>query len=82
MAKESTLKNMVVTLTLITLIASSVLGVIYAITKGPIDAAQTAKINSAISKVVPEFDNDPSADKFLKELDGKSYVVYPAKKRY
>lgn len=80
MAKESTLKNMVVTLTLITLIASSVLGVIYAVTKAPIDAAQTAKINNAISKVVPEFDNDPSADKFQKELEGKSYVVYPAKK--
>jgi electron transport complex protein RnfG len=80
MAKESTLKNMVVTLTLITLIASSVLGGVYAITKEPIDAAKTAKTNNAISKVVPEFDNDPSADKFIKELDEKSYVVYPAKR--
>lgn len=79
MARESTLKNMVMTLSIITLAASSILGGVYAITKEPIDAAKTAKTNSAISKVVPEFDNDPSADKFIKELDGKSYVVYPAK---
>lgn len=80
MAKVSSLKNMVVTLFLITFVASAVLAGVYAITKAPIDAAQIAKTNDAIGKVVPEFDNDPSADKFTKEIDGKSFVVYPAKK--
>ena len=80
MARESTLKNMVITLASITLVSSALLGAVYALTKGPIDAAQVAKINNAISKVVPAFDNNPSAEKFQKELEGKNYVVYPAKK--
>ncbi|MDD2491744.1 MAG: RnfABCDGE type electron transport complex subunit G [Bacteroidales bacterium] len=80
MARESTLKNMVLTLASITLLASTLLGGVYVLTKSPIDAAKVAKINSAISKVVPEFDNDPSSDKFIKELNGKKYTVYPAKR--
>jgi len=80
MARESTLKNMVLTLASITLLASTLLGGVYVLTKSPIDAAKVAKINSAISKVVPEFDNDPSSDKFVKELNGKKYTVYPAKR--
>lgn len=79
MARESTLKNMVLTLASITLIASTLLGGVYALTKSSIDAAKVAKINDAISKVVPQFDNDPSSEKFVKEFDGKSYIVYPAK---
>lgn len=79
MAKVSSLKNMVVTLFSITLVASAVLAGVYAVTKAPIDAAQIAKTNDAIGKVVPKFDNDPSADKFLKEIDGKTFIVYPAK---
>ena len=79
MARESTLKNMVLTLASITLIASTLLGGVYALTKSSIDAAKVAKINDAISKVVPQFDNNPSSEKFVKEFDGKSYIVYPAK---
>ncbi len=79
MAKESTLKNMLVTLALITFIASALLGIAYAVTKKPIDEAMVAKTNSAIASVSPEFDNDPSADQFLVELSGRSYKVYPAK---
>lgn len=79
MAKVSSLKNMVVTLFSITLVASAVLAGVYAVTKAPIDAAQIAKTNDAIGKVVPKFDNDPSADKFFKEIDGKTFIVYPAK---
>ncbi len=78
MAKESTLKNMLITLSVVTLLASGLLGVVYAITKGPIDEAMTAKTNSAISSVSPEFDNDPSADMFTVEHVGRSYKVYPA----
>ena len=48
MARESTLKNMVLTLASITLIASTLLGGVYALTKSSIDAAKVAKINDAI----------------------------------
>lgn len=79
MAKVSSLKNMVLTLFSITFVASALLAGVYAITKEPIDAAQIAKTNNAISNVVLKFDNDPSADMFIKEIDGKSFKVYPAK---
>lgn len=79
MAKESSLKNMLVTLSVVTLVASSLLGVVYSLTKGPIDEAMTAKTNNAIASVAPSFDNDPSAEQFMVELSGKAYRVYPAK---
>ena len=79
MAKESTFINMSVTLFAVCLIASAVLGGVYAVTKAPIEAAQLAKINGAIGGVVPAFDNAPSDDKFEVEVNGKKSVVYPAK---
>ena len=80
MAKESTFINMSVTLFAVCLIASAVLGGVYAVTKEPIAAAQLAKINSAIGGVVPEFDNVPSDEKFEVEVNGKKSAVYPATK--
>lgn len=80
MARESTFTNMVVTLFAVCLVAAAVLGGLYALTKEPIEAAQTAKINAAIGGVVPEFDNAPSAEKFTVEANGKQASVYPAKK--
>lgn len=79
MAKDSTLKNMLITLAMVTFIASGLLGITYAVTKVPIEEAMKAKINSAIASVSPEFDNDPSAQQFTIEKSGKSYKVYPAK---
>ncbi len=71
---------MAVTLFAVCLIASAVLGGIYAVTKEPIDSTRIAKINSAIGGVVPEFDNDPSAEKFSVGEGNKAVTVYPAKK--
>lgn len=79
MAKVSSLKNMVVTLTVICLVSSAILGGVYAITKNPIEQAKVLKTNAAIAKVVPKFDNDPSSEVFSKDVNGKSYKVYPAK---
>jgi electron transport complex protein RnfG len=79
MAKESTLKNMLLTLSAITFMASSLLGVVYSLTKGPIEEAMTLKTNNAIAGVAPGFDNDPSSDQLVVELAGKNYKVYPAK---
>ena len=72
MARESTFTNMVVTLFAVCLVAAAVLGGLYALTKEPIEAAQTAKINAAIGGVVPEFDNAPSAEKFTVEASSSA----------
>lgn len=54
--KESSLTNMVITLVLITLIASLALGGIFNLTKEPIALAIKAKQENAIREVLPEFD--------------------------
>lgn len=88
MAKESTLKNMVLTLLTISFISAAVLGSVYSLTQDPIAKAKAAKINAAIAEVVPAFDNSPFDEKYTKtvveNLNGKSvsYILdfYPAKK--
>ncbi len=75
MAKESSFKNMVITLSVICLVCSALLGVVYSVTKAPIDAAELTKINNAIKAVVPECDNNPSEE--MMEVEGS--VVYLAK---
>lgn len=79
MALESTVKNMFVSLTVICLVCSALLGGAYAITKDKIDEAEVNKQNEAIARVVPEFDNIPSEEVFEVEFEGKKYAVYPAK---
>ncbi|MDY0200811.1 MAG: RnfABCDGE type electron transport complex subunit G [Tenuifilaceae bacterium] len=78
MAKESTFKNMTITLLTITLISSASLGFVYSFTKDPIADAKNAKINNAISKVLPEFDNQPTSQKTEKQVDGGVIILYPA----
>ena len=54
MAKtESTFKNMVISLTLISLVASACLGFVYEMTREPIELANLNKKLSAIRQVVP-----------------------------
>ena len=50
---ESSLKNMILTLLTITLVASLAVGVVYRVTAGPIAEAKAAKITQAIAKVLP-----------------------------
>jgi electron transport complex protein RnfG len=54
--KESTFLNMVLTLMIITAIASLALGGIYELTKEPIALAKKAKQEAAIKEVIPDFD--------------------------
>jgi electron transport complex protein RnfG len=72
MAKtESTFKNMVLSLTLISLTAAVCLGFVYEFTK---------KLD-AIKQVVPEFNNNPNDERYkLPTGEGDSLEVYPAKK--
>ncbi len=74
MAAQSTLKNMVLCLTLVCLICSAILGVAYAVTAEPVAAAQVAKTNNAIAKVLPEFSGDVAESSM--EMEGVEYKYY------
>lgn len=82
MAKsESTLKNMLLSLTLISFCASALLAGGYVLTKEPIEKALQEKKNAAIKEVLPK--GDIEIGKVVEvRLDGyeDAFVVYPAKK--
>ena len=59
MAVQSSFKNMVLCLLVICFVSSTLLAVVYAVTKAPIEAAAAAKTNNAIAQVVPAFDGTP-----------------------
>ena len=82
MAKtESTFRNMVLSLTLISLGASACLGFVYVMTKKPIELSLLNKKLNAIKQVVPDFTNNPNEDMFrLPTGEGDSLDIYPAKK--
>ena len=77
--KESTFKNMVLTLFLVTLIASSALALIYEATKGPIAEAKRLKKAKAIGEVVPGFDNDPGTELKKLAIDKDTLYFYRAR---
>ena len=81
MAKlQSTLPNMLLSLTAICLVAGAVLAGVYEVTKDPIEAAKIAELNAAIKAVTPDFDNDPSAEAYMAVTgEGGSLKIYPAK---
>lgn len=82
MAKsESTFKNMVLSLTLISLGASACLGFVYQMTKAPIELSVLNKKLSAIKQVVPDFNNNPNDERYrLPTGEGDSLDIFPAKK--
>ena len=74
MAKmESTLKNMVLSLSLISMAMVAGLGYVYKITKGPIELADQKKEITAVTEVLPAFDNDPIKDK--KVIEGLTFYA-------
>ncbi len=82
MAKtESSFRNMVLSLTLISLVAAACLGFVYEFTKEPIELSNLNKKVEAIKQVVPEFNNNPYSEMFrLPTGEGDSLDVFPAKK--
>jgi electron transport complex protein RnfG len=54
--KESSFKNMVATLFVVTLVAALALGGVYNVTKEPIALAKKAKTETALEAVIPDFD--------------------------
>ena len=67
---ESSLKNMVVVLTAITVIATGLLAYVNQLTAGPIAEANAKALSDAIAVVVPGFDNNPAEAPETIELDG------------
>ena len=82
MAKtESTFRNMVLSLTFISLAASASLGFVYEFTKKPIELSNLNKKLKAIRLVVPGFNNNPDKEMYkLPTGNGDSLDIYPAKK--
>lgn len=79
--KESTFINMVLVLFLVTTLASTALGFVYELTKEPIAASKLAKQNSAITSVVPGFDNQPNEEMYtIESKEGYELKVFPARK--
>lgn len=77
---ESSLKNMLLVLTGVTVVSVAQLAYVNELTKDPIAAANAQALKDAISAVVPGFDNNPIAEKKLQVVDGVEYAVYPATK--
>lgn len=82
---ESSLTNMLLVLTVVTVVAVGLLAYVNELTKGPIAEANMKALNAALEKVVPEYTNNPvaEADTVFEEKDGKKiikFIVYPAKK--
>lgn len=81
MSKKDTISfKMIFVLFIVTLIASSALGLIYEITKEPIEKAKLEKKIKSIKEVVPEFNNIPLDEASSLAVDGDSLIFYPASK--
>jgi len=68
--------NMVLTLLVITLVASLALGSIYNLTKEPIELAKKAKLENAIKQVIPEFDSLKTIKVLPKDGSPDSVTIY------
>lgn len=73
---------MVLSLGLITLVASGGLALVHHATESAIEATKQGNTTDALSKVIEEFDNDPAAETTSLELDGMPVKVYTGRKGY
>ncbi|MGQ7870307.1 RnfABCDGE type electron transport complex subunit G [Sunxiuqinia sp. sy24] len=76
--KESTFLNMTLTLFLVTLIAATILGFIYDLTKGDIALAKQKAQKEAIESVLPAFDTLGDSYKILPDDAADSLEFFPA----
>ncbi len=82
---DSSLKNMLLVLTGVTVLAVAILAYFNELTKEPIAKANMQILNEALMNVVPEFDNNPVEESdtiFNTQGDTKvvDFIIYPAKK--
>ncbi|MDR1198841.1 MAG: RnfABCDGE type electron transport complex subunit G [Prevotellaceae bacterium] len=76
----SSLKNMLLSLALISIVVAGLLAFVYGLTKEPIEQAAKQKQENAIREVTPDFNNNPVEEQFEVEIsNGDKLVVFPAK---
>jgi len=76
---KSTLPNILLSLTTICLVAGAALSATNKLTEEAVAAAMEAELQSAITKVLPEFDNEPAKEQYkLAITEGDSLTIYPA----
>ena len=76
MAAQSNLKNMVLCLSIVCLVCSALLAVVYAVTYDPIQEASRKAVAESIGKVLPEGVELASTDPSVASLDGRDYEYY------
>lgn len=76
---DSTLPNMLLSLTIICLLAAAILAFVNDSTKDIIAASKIKQLEEAIGKVTPDFDNAPLSEAFTVQVEQDHLVVYPAK---
>lgn len=75
---ESSLKNMILSLTGFSIVAGGLLGWVNAATAEPIAQANAKALSDAIAVVIPGFDNNPAEEAETIEVEGTTYKIYPA----
>lgn len=75
---ESSLKNMVLSLTGFTIVAGALLGWVNEVTSAPIAQAKAKSLSDAIAMVVPGFDNNPAGHPDTVSMNGIIYKIYKA----
>ncbi len=78
--KESTLKNMLIALFVVTFVASGLLGLVEGATRGAIAKAKKDAQEKAVKEVLPEFDQLGEAYKLMPTEGKDSIEVFPAYK--
>jgi len=76
MAKKESLFRLIITLSLISIIAAVGLAGIYSITKKPIEKAQSSKKEIAIANVLNNFQGELKEIKVLPETGSDSLIIY------
>ena len=77
---ESSLKNMVLVLFTITLVASAAVGGVYTITKEPIAQAKVAAVNNALQQVLPQYEATTSQTIEVNDMAVEAYTATVAEK--
>jgi electron transport complex protein RnfG len=78
---KSTLPNILLSLTAICLVAGVALSAADRYTADTIAASKAAGLQSAVKNVTPEFDNNPTEERYKAAVtEGDSLTVYPVKK--
>lgn len=77
---KSTLPNMLLSLAGICIIAGAALAAVNQFTLEPIATSKAAALQTAIQKVTPSFDNNPTEEQYkAPTAEGDSLTIYPAR---